>query len=162
MKSRWFQLAVQIPVVIGFLAAISLGLIGAQNPGRSIAPVLTWSIWWIGVIFAVFFAGSRSPPASGPPTPRFPRTPSSLDSVPWFHRLVPTVRHYSVLAGHHALRSRIIPRPDEPPQPKQLALFIPHASLAPHSAQDQPVSCSRQRPLPAGAPASRAATRASL
>jgi len=40
-----------------------------------------------------------------------------------------TVRYYGVLAGHHALRSRIIPRPEEPPTPKQLALFIPHGPL---------------------------------
>ena len=41
-----------------------------------------------------------------------------------------TVRYYGVLAGHHALRSRIIPRPEEPqPLPKQLALFIPHGPL---------------------------------
>ena len=40
-----------------------------------------------------------------------------------------TVRYYGVLAGHHALRSRIIPRPEEPPPPKQLALFIPHGRL---------------------------------
>jgi hypothetical protein len=40
-----------------------------------------------------------------------------------------TVRYYGVLAGHHALRSRITPRPDEPPPPKQLALFVPHGPL---------------------------------
>ncbi len=36
-----------------------------------------------------------------------------------------TVRYYGVLAGHHALRARIIPRPEEPPPRKQLALFVP-------------------------------------
>ena len=40
-----------------------------------------------------------------------------------------TVRYYGVLAGHHALRSRIIPRPEELPLPKQLTLFIPHGPL---------------------------------
>jgi polyferredoxin len=58
MKSRWFQPAVQLPVVLGFLAVIAVGLIGSQDPGRNIAPVLTWNIWWIGLIFAVFFAGN--------------------------------------------------------------------------------------------------------
>ena len=58
MKSRWFQPAVQLPVVIGFLAVIVIGFVGSQNPGRNIAPVLTWNIWWIGLIFAVFFAGN--------------------------------------------------------------------------------------------------------
>jgi hypothetical protein len=40
-----------------------------------------------------------------------------------------TVRYYGVLAGHHTLRSRIIPRPEEQPPPKQLALFVPHGTL---------------------------------
>ena len=58
MKSRWFQPAVQIPVVLGFVAVIVAGLVGSQEPGRNIAPVLTWNIWWIGLIFAVFFFGN--------------------------------------------------------------------------------------------------------
>ena len=42
-----------------------------------------------------------------------------------------TVRYYGVLAGHHARRSRNIPRPQEqePPPPKQLTLFVPHGPL---------------------------------
>jgi hypothetical protein len=40
-----------------------------------------------------------------------------------------TVRYYGVLAGHHALRARIIPRAEEPSPPKQLALFVPHGPL---------------------------------
>ena len=58
MKSRWFQPAVQLPVVIGFVAVIVCGLVGSQEPGRNIAPVLTWNIWWIGLIFLVMFAGN--------------------------------------------------------------------------------------------------------
>lgn len=58
MKSRWFQPLVQLPVVVGFLAVIVVGLVGSQEPGRNIAPVLTWNIWWIGLIFGVFFFGN--------------------------------------------------------------------------------------------------------
>jgi hypothetical protein len=58
MKSRWFQPAVQIPVVLGFLGVIVIGLVGSQEPGRNIAPVVTWNIWWIGLIFAVLFFGN--------------------------------------------------------------------------------------------------------
>ena len=58
MKSRWFQPLVQLPVVLGFLTVIVVGFVGSQDPGRNIAPVLTWNIWWIGLIFAVFFAGN--------------------------------------------------------------------------------------------------------
>jgi polyferredoxin len=58
MKSRWFQPALQIPVVLGFLAMIVIGLVGSQEPGRNIAPVVTWNIWWIGLIFLVLFFGN--------------------------------------------------------------------------------------------------------
>ena len=58
MQSRWFQPAVQLPVVLGFLAVIVAGFVGSQEPGRNIAPVLTWNIWWIGLIFLVMFAGN--------------------------------------------------------------------------------------------------------
>jgi len=58
MKSRWFQPAVQIPVAIVFVAVIVVGLVGSQAPGRNIAPVLTWNIWWIGLIFMVLLFGN--------------------------------------------------------------------------------------------------------
>ncbi|HRI06167.1 MAG TPA: 4Fe-4S binding protein [Nannocystaceae bacterium] len=58
IKSRWFQPAFQIPTVLVFVAVIVIGLIGSQEPGRNLAPVLTWNIWWIGLIFAVFFFGN--------------------------------------------------------------------------------------------------------
>lgn len=58
MKSRWFQPAIQLPVVIGFIAVIVIGLIGSQEPGRNLAPVLTWNIWWIGLIFMVLLFGN--------------------------------------------------------------------------------------------------------
>src|SRR4029079_8203244 len=58
LKKRWFQPLFQVPVVIAFLAIIVAGLIGSQQPGRNIAPVLTWNIWWIGLIFLVMFAGN--------------------------------------------------------------------------------------------------------
>ena len=58
IKSRWFQPAVQLPVVISFLAVIVIGLVGSQEPGRNLAPVLTWNIWWIGLIFLVLLFGN--------------------------------------------------------------------------------------------------------
>ena len=58
LKSRWSQPALQLPVVIVFLAVIVCGLIGSQEPGRNLAPVLTWNIWWIGLIFAVLLLGN--------------------------------------------------------------------------------------------------------
>ncbi|MBL9099552.1 MAG: 4Fe-4S binding protein [Myxococcales bacterium] len=58
IKSRWFQPAIQLPVVIMFLAVIVIGLVGSQEPGRNLAPVLTWNIWWIGLIFMVLLFGN--------------------------------------------------------------------------------------------------------
>jgi polyferredoxin len=58
LKSRWIQPAVQLPVVLMFLAVIVIGLVGSQEPGRNLAPVLTWNIWWIGLIFMVLLFGN--------------------------------------------------------------------------------------------------------
>jgi len=58
MKSRWYQPLIQLPVVIAFLAVIVIGLVGSQEPGRNLAPVLTWNIWWIGLIFMVLLFGN--------------------------------------------------------------------------------------------------------
>ncbi len=41
-----------------------------------------------------------------------------------------TVLYYGVLSAHHALRSAVVPRTDEPePASKQLSLFIPRGQL---------------------------------
>lgn len=52
-----FQPLLQAPVVILFLFVIFAGLFGSQDPSRNIAPVLTWNIWWMGLIFFAFIAG---------------------------------------------------------------------------------------------------------
>jgi len=41
-----------------------------------------------------------------------------------------TVLYYGVLSAHHGLGSAVVPHADEPaPEPKQLALFVPHGYL---------------------------------
>lgn len=41
-----------------------------------------------------------------------------------------TVLYYGVVSAHHALRSAVVPRADEPaPEPKQLALFVPRGAI---------------------------------
>ena len=41
-----------------------------------------------------------------------------------------TVLYYGVVSAHHALRSAVVPCPDEPaPEPKQLALFVPRGHI---------------------------------
>ena len=41
-----------------FLLVIYAGLFGTPVPERNIATVLTWTIWWSGVVISVFFVGS--------------------------------------------------------------------------------------------------------
>ena len=41
-----------------FLLIIIAGLVGTRIPERNIATVLTWNIWWTGLIISVFFLGS--------------------------------------------------------------------------------------------------------
>jgi len=44
--------------VILFLLVIVSGLMGTVLPERNIATLLTWNIWWTGIIIAIFFIGS--------------------------------------------------------------------------------------------------------
>lgn len=57
VKWRGFQPLVQLPVVLLFILVIVAGFIGSQDPSRNIAPVLTWNIWWMGLIFFAFIGG---------------------------------------------------------------------------------------------------------
>ncbi len=41
-----------------FLLVIFAGLYGTPYPERNLATVLTWNIWWAGLIMAVFFTGT--------------------------------------------------------------------------------------------------------
>ncbi|MDH5391750.1 MAG: 4Fe-4S binding protein [Gammaproteobacteria bacterium] len=41
-----------------FLLVIYAGLMGTPVPERNIATVLTWNIWWAGLIISIFFLGS--------------------------------------------------------------------------------------------------------
>ena len=52
----WFRLAFQLPVLAMFLAVIYVGLFG--NYARNLAPVLTWTVWWAGLIFGVALLGN--------------------------------------------------------------------------------------------------------
>jgi len=56
LRKRWFQFAFQAPVLAIFLFTIYAGLFG--NYASNITPVLVWTIWWAGLIFAVALAGN--------------------------------------------------------------------------------------------------------
>lgn len=51
-------LFLKIAVVCLFILVIAAGLSGSRIPERNIATVLTWNIWWAGLIISVFFLGS--------------------------------------------------------------------------------------------------------
>ncbi len=51
-------LIVKIIMVIFFLIVITAGLFGTPIAERNLATVLTWNIWWAGLIVSVFFLGS--------------------------------------------------------------------------------------------------------
>jgi polyferredoxin len=57
LRSRPFRFFVQFSLVVAFLLIIAAGLFGNQNPALNIAPILTWTIWWCGLVVLIMFAG---------------------------------------------------------------------------------------------------------
>ncbi len=51
-------LILKILMVGFFLTVIIAGLFGTPIPERNFATLLTWNIWWAGLIFSIFFLGS--------------------------------------------------------------------------------------------------------
>jgi hypothetical protein len=47
----------RLPVVLLFLVIITAGLFGNQLPSKNIAPLLTWTIWWGGLVILIAYAG---------------------------------------------------------------------------------------------------------
>ena len=54
----WPLLVAKLLVAALFLMIIIAGLFGTPIPERNAATVLTWNLWWSGLIIAVFFLGS--------------------------------------------------------------------------------------------------------
>ncbi len=57
-SSPWPLFILKLIMVLLFLLVIAAGLFGSPIPGRNIATVLTWNLWWAGLIISVFFLGS--------------------------------------------------------------------------------------------------------
>ena len=55
--SRPFRFFAQAILAGIFLTIIAAGLFGSQNPGLNIAPILTWTVWWGGLVVLIMFAG---------------------------------------------------------------------------------------------------------
>ncbi len=58
VSSPKILLALKLVFVVLFLLVIYAGLFGSQIPERNLATLLTWNIWWAGLIFSVFFLGT--------------------------------------------------------------------------------------------------------
>ncbi|MCH7509402.1 MAG: 4Fe-4S binding protein [Proteobacteria bacterium] len=58
VTTPWVLLSLKLVMVGLFLLVIYAGLFGTPIPERNIATVLTWTIWWSGVIISIFFLGS--------------------------------------------------------------------------------------------------------
>ena len=62
LRNLWIKPWVMLPAKIItaglFLLVIWAGLAGTPIPGRNLATVLTWNLWWSGVIISVLFVGS--------------------------------------------------------------------------------------------------------
>lgn len=54
----WLLLVLRIVVAAIFLLTIYAGLFGTPLPERNLATMLTWTIWWSGLVGAIFFVGS--------------------------------------------------------------------------------------------------------
>ncbi len=57
VTSRPLRFALQLIVVSLFFLVIAAGLFGNQNPAMNIAPILTWTVWWGGLVILIMFAG---------------------------------------------------------------------------------------------------------
>lgn len=56
--SRWLLFSLKLTMVGFFLLIIIAGLFGTPVAERNLATVLTWNLWWSGLVFSVFFLGS--------------------------------------------------------------------------------------------------------
>ncbi len=54
----WVLVTMRLAMVTLFLLIITAGLFGSPMPRQNAATLLTWNLWWSGVIVSVFFLGS--------------------------------------------------------------------------------------------------------
>jgi polyferredoxin/YHS domain-containing protein len=57
VTNRPFRFVCQAVLVVLFFLIIAAGLFGNQNPALNIAPLLTWTVWWGGLVVLIMFAG---------------------------------------------------------------------------------------------------------
>ena len=57
LLSRPLRFFCQLLMALLFVVIIAAGLFGNQNSALNIAPLLTWTIWWCGLVVLIMFAG---------------------------------------------------------------------------------------------------------
>lgn len=66
MQIKWFRRFITSGItrfilrtvfVVLFLTIIMAGLFGNQLPSKNIAPILTWTVWWCGLVMLIMYAG---------------------------------------------------------------------------------------------------------
>ncbi|MEK6544258.1 MAG: YHS domain-containing protein, partial [Elusimicrobiota bacterium] len=57
LRWQWTRPLAQSSTVAIFVLIIAAGLFGDQNPATNLAPLLTWTIWWTGLVFLILYFG---------------------------------------------------------------------------------------------------------
>ncbi len=47
----------QLSMIAFFVLIIAAGLFGNQLPNKNLAPLLTWTVWWCGLVLIILYAG---------------------------------------------------------------------------------------------------------
>lgn len=51
------RFSIQAVMAVLFLTILAAGLFGSQLPSKNIAPLLTWTVWWGGLVVIIILAG---------------------------------------------------------------------------------------------------------
>ncbi len=57
LRLPWLVPGARLVMAFLFLLVVAAGLFGNQNPAMNLAPLLTWTVWWAGLIFLILYAG---------------------------------------------------------------------------------------------------------
>lgn len=57
LTARPLRFVVQLIMAFAFIIIVAAGLFGNQNPALNIAPLLTWTLWWCGLVVLILFLG---------------------------------------------------------------------------------------------------------
>ncbi len=58
VSTPWILLGLKLLMVMFFLTIITAGLFGTSVAERNFATMLTWNLWWTGLVFSILLLGS--------------------------------------------------------------------------------------------------------